>query len=165
MAKRYFTSRGPATLQDFVWWSGLSVADAKTGLEASKTSLLQETFHEQTYYLSGENHTIPENRPSAFLLPGFDEYLLGYKNRLHTIDPKHNSVWCPGNNGMFMPYLVIDSKMSGTWKRTIKKNIVSIETKPFEPLNKTYQKLIAVASKRYSDYIGITPEYDALVEL
>ena len=154
LAKRYFTSRGPATLQDFVWWSGLSVSDAKTGLEACKSFLIQETIHDQTCYLAVNNHLLSENNTSVHLLPGFDEYLLGYKNRIASLDPIHQLIWCPGNNGMFMPYIVVDGKMAGTWKRTIKKNTVEMEITPFAPLDKNQKRTITLVSERYTKYIG-----------
>jgi hypothetical protein len=157
LAKRYFTSRGPATLQDFVWWSGLSVADAKTGLEASLNQLVPATIHEQTYYLSQNDRLTSQEDTLIHLLPGFDEYLLGYKNRFASLDPEHNLIWCPGNNGMFMPYLVIDGKMAGTWKRTVKKNAVGIEINPFKPLDNNQQKLIEFALGRYRNYLEVHP--------
>ncbi len=154
LAKRYFTSRGPATLQDFVWWSGLLVSDAKIGLEACKSFLIQETILNQTFYLTGDIHLVPENEASIYLLPGFDEYLLGYKNRIASLDQEHQMIWCPGNNGMFMSYIVVEGKMAGTWKRNIKKNAIEIETSPFESLNKNQNKLITIALKRYKEYTG-----------
>jgi hypothetical protein len=157
LAKRYFTSRGPATLQDFVWWSGLSVADAKTGLEASLNHLVPVTIHEQTYYLSQNVRSNSQEDTLIHLLPGFDEYLLGYKNRFASLAQEHNLIWCPGNNGMFMPYLVIDGKMAGTWKRTVKKNAVDIEINPFKSPDKKQQKLIEFASGRYRNYLDVPP--------
>ena len=51
LAWRYFNSHGPATLKDFVWWSGLLVKDARTGLNAIKSQLKKEIVNGQTYLL------------------------------------------------------------------------------------------------------------------
>src|SRR3712207_6350881 len=48
LARRYFTSRGPATLQDFVWWSGLTTADARAGLKAITADLVRKTIDGRT---------------------------------------------------------------------------------------------------------------------
>jgi len=58
---------------------------------------------------------------SAHLLPGFDEYLLGYSDRSAVLDPADAQRICPGGNGMFSPTMVIDGHVTGTWKRTFKK--------------------------------------------
>jgi hypothetical protein len=86
LANRYFASRGPATLQDYIWWSGLTVADSKAGLEAIESQLIRETISGQTYWRS---HSLPagqEISPTVYLLPGFDEYLLSYRDRSASLD-------------------------------------------------------------------------------
>ena len=93
---RYFTSHGPATLQDLMWWSGLTATDAKAGLEAVKSFLISEKIEEKEYWFA-PNDT-PENH-SLYLLPGFDEYLLGYKDRSAALDIHHAPKVVPGNNG------------------------------------------------------------------
>src|SRR6266705_1771215 len=85
-ARRYFTSHGPATMQDFVWWSGLTVADARTGLEMVTSQLLYEVIDGQTYWFTSS--TLPANDLSRtiYLLPNFDEYTVGYTDRSAVFD-------------------------------------------------------------------------------
>jgi hypothetical protein len=79
LVTRYFTSRGPATVQDFVHWTGMRVGDAKAGFEAVKAQLVCETIDGQDYWLSPTAAPEPTPAPAGtvHLLPGFDEYLLG----------------------------------------------------------------------------------------
>ena len=82
LARRYFTSHGPATLRDFVWWTGLAAADAKAGLEMVKADLMQEVVDGKNYWFS--TSSVPaggDGPPTACLLPNFDEYMIGYKDR------------------------------------------------------------------------------------
>ncbi|MVM38290.1 winged helix DNA-binding domain-containing protein [Spirosoma sp. HMF3257] len=80
LTSRYFTSHGPATLHDFVWWSGLTVTEAKEGLDLAKSTLFSELMNGQTYWMgsSALTYTVPA---MVHLLPSFDEYLVAYKDR------------------------------------------------------------------------------------
>src|SRR6266566_3167547 len=88
LTRRYFTSHGPATLEDFVWWSGLTVSDATNGLAMVKTHFIQETIDGKTYWfaeMKQKNHS----QQNVFLLPSYDEFTVGYKDRSAVLDRKH----------------------------------------------------------------------------
>ena len=148
LANRYFTSRGPATLQDFTWWSGLTVADAKKGIELAGPRLQKEA----TYWV-GKN--VPAATPApAYLLPPYDEYTIAYKDRSAVLDPAHGGV--VSGNGIFYPTIVLDGQVAGTWKRELKKDSVVITLSPFKPLKKKEREAIASAAERYGDFLGRT---------
>lgn len=154
LTHRYFKSRGPATIADFGWWSGLTITEIKKGLEANKDKLISETIGEQTYWFQ-DNPNPSAPKPHILLLPGFDEFLLGYKDRTASLKTQFNTLWCPGNNGMFMPFVVKDGIAVGIWKRTMKKNSTDIEYSYFNantklPVNAhdaASQKLLAFYQK------------------
>jgi hypothetical protein len=154
LARRYFTSRGPATLQDFVWWSGLSTADARAGLDAVQEQLLQEVVEGQTYYCSPATPAVQDTSPAAYLLPGFDEYLLAYKDRRAVLDDPLYQRKTP-TNGMLPATIVIDGKVTGTWRRAFKKETVSLQANPFRELNKEEQAALVAAGKRYAVFLGM----------
>jgi hypothetical protein len=124
LAHRYFTGHGPATLQDFRWWSGLAAADARAAVEMVDAQLAQEELDDQTYWFSTSSSGAKTGSPTAYLLPAFDEYLLGYRDRSAVLDPIHAGKVVPGGNGMFKPLIVIDGRVVGTWKRTLRKTKV-----------------------------------------
>jgi hypothetical protein len=100
LAKRYFFSHGPATLPDFVCWSGLPVAEARRGLEINKSTLISETIGTETYWFAN-SITIPPTLPdSVYLLPAFDEYLISYKNRSAAISTEDHKK-AISSNGIF----------------------------------------------------------------
>lgn len=154
LASRYFTSHGPATLQDFSWWSGLSAAEARLGLDAIKSRLTQETVGKFTYWMPTDI-SISKETPGAFALPGFDEYLLGYKDRSAVLDAAHAEKVCPGGNGMFFSTIVIDGRVVGTWKRVIKKVEIEITATAFTSLSQADKKRFAVAAKRYGEFLAM----------
>ncbi len=116
---RYFTSHGPATLQDFTWWSGLPAADARTALEMIKSSLIHEKTGDHVFWfadLPGAAETIQP----IYILPAYDEFMISYKDRSASLDPKFFSSAITAN-GIFKPIIVVKGNVIGTWSREIKK--------------------------------------------
>ena len=155
LARRYFTGHGPATMQDLMQWAGLTAADAKLGLAAAGQALIRETVADRVYWLPRDVPEIHHSTPSVHLLPGFDEYLLGYSDRSAVLDPAHAQRICPGGNGMFSPTLVIDGRVTGTWRRTFRKAAAVIEATPFRPLTSAETAALSAAAGRYGEFLGL----------
>ena len=153
LARRYFTSHGPATLQDFTWWSGLTTADATAGLEMAKRSLAQETINGRTYWLASSTPATKDPSPTAHLLPAYDEYTVAYKDRSASLNPKYSKLPNYGH-GIFNPTIVVDGQVIGTWKRTLKKDSLAISTSPFTELKRAETRAIAEAANRYGKFLG-----------
>ena len=157
LAKKYFTSHGPATLPDFVWWSGLPVTNARKALEMIKSEFVSVTVDNETYWFSEVVSPTVSLPDSVYLLPAFDEYLISYKNRSAAITIDHHKK-AVSNNGIFRPVIVVNGQISGLWKRTIKKDTVLIELDHFRPHNKTERSLIAKAGELYGHFLGMHTE-------
>jgi hypothetical protein len=153
LARQYFRGRGPATLQDFIWWSGLLTSEARNGFESIKRELQHETIDGKEYWLL-LNDSVPEPyQHSVYLLPGFDEYILGYKDRSAVLEPQYNQRICPGGNGMFISTVVIDGQVLGMWKRTVRKSVVEIATTPFNESNGISDADIEMAARKYQAFL------------
>jgi hypothetical protein len=153
LAKRYFTSHGPATLQDFTWWSGLTTVEATAGLEMAKRSLAQETINGQTYWLASSTPATKDPSPTAYLLPAYDEYTVAYKDRSAALNPKYAKLPNYGH-GIFNSTVIVDGQVVGTWKRTLKKDTLVIAPSPFTKLNRAETRAIAEAANRYGKFLG-----------
>ncbi|MES2074339.1 MAG: winged helix DNA-binding domain-containing protein [Pseudomonadota bacterium] len=152
LAKRYFQSRGPATLKDFQWWSGMTASDAERGLDVIKAELEMHTYDgHELWAMPGEP---PAFQYHGAALPAFDEYLLGYKERGMVLDPLYNNRVCPPANGLFQPLMLIQGKVVGTWKRDSGKDIITIKTEPFVALNPKETRLFALALEEFSKFHG-----------
>jgi hypothetical protein len=162
LARRYFSGHGPATLRDFTWWSGLAAADARAALELAKPELQQEVVNGQTYWLARAEPPQPRRAPEVFLLPGFDEYLLGYADRSAALDPAYAARVVPGTNGVFFPTLVIDGRVAGTWKRTHTRTHVAIQLSPFTPIAGAAMPAITAAAERYGRFLGLAAAVEAM---
>jgi len=153
LAKTYFQSHAPATLADFAWWSGLSMVDAKQGLESIRSEFVEEKIRSQLYLMNNNSVSISANTKSTYLLPAFDEFLISYKDRTAAI-PLDKQSQAFTNNDIFKPVIVENGRTSGTWKRTVKKETVIIDTEHFKPPNEVSKKRLTKAAKLYGDFLG-----------
>ncbi|CAN5588395.1 hypothetical protein BH24ACT21_BH24ACT21_04730 [soil metagenome] len=155
LTRRYFASHGPATVHDFARWTGLTVTDTRSGLEAARPGLTSEKINGKEYWKTAvaPGH-LAHDESNVHLLPGFDEYLLGYKDRSAVLAEEHASKIVPGKNGVFLPTIVVDGQVVGTWKRKLKKNSIDMTLSPFTRLGDSEERVIA-AAKSYSEFIGL----------
>jgi hypothetical protein len=119
LALRFFRSHGPATVKDLARWGYLRVTEARAGLATVRGDLA-------TLDVDGVEHVLAPETPDllaasraeasgTFLLPGFDEFVLGYGDRSAVLDPAHADRIVPGGNGMFRPTVVHAGRIVGTW--------------------------------------------------
>ena len=155
LAERYFQSRGPATIHDFSWWSGLTVAEARAGVEAITSNLTADQYRETTHWRS--SRPVPRSTSgAAHLLPAFDEYLVGYRDRDAVLDPKHASRHNAGG-GMLNPAVVVGGAVIGTWRRVMSRAVVTVEVDLFERAAPETKAAIEAAAERYGSYLGRDP--------
>ena len=155
LARRYFTSHGPATVRDFVWWSGLTTADARAGLALVGAALAQEVIDGRTYWFAPSPPPAADPAPTAYLLPAFDEYTVGYKDRSAVLQVVRAANLDLPYGGDLNYVIVIDGQLRGTWKRTQKKDMITLETSPFTPLTDAEARAFAAAVEHYSRFLGV----------
>ncbi len=158
LTRRYFTSHGPAMLSDFAGWSGLKITDARAGLEAASSHLHKEKVGDADFWMSAETVMPADEAKATYLLPGFDEYLLGYKDRRAVLETQHAEKIVPGGNGMFLSTIVMNGRVVGTWKRVLKKKSVAITATGFKPFNNAEKQSIIEAAERYGQFLGLPVE-------
>jgi hypothetical protein len=161
LALRYFRSHGPASQQDFMGWTGLTSGDAKGGMAALGPQIAKADFDGKALWMTASLLDealagLKGSQPSpALALPGFDEYMLGFKDRAVAVAAEHQGKIIPGGNGMFMPTMVCDGVVVGTWKRAFKKTAVLVEALPFQDLRPDVRKELDAAFARYASYVGL----------
>lgn len=160
LTRRYFRSRGPATLQDFVWWSGLTMADAKNGIEMVKSQFVNEVLEGQTYWFANSGSRAPfrEKSPKAYLLPNYDEYFIGFKDRSAIGEVARRSNLPENSPSLLAHIIILDSQVVGGWKRTLKKNVVIIELNLITDLTKAEKRAVAEAANWYGKFLDLRVE-------
>jgi hypothetical protein len=154
IARKYFTGHGPATLKDFVWWSGLRMSDALAGIKMAAPHLTQEKVDGVCYWMSENILEFHDPSPTAHLLPAFDEYLIGYKDRSAVLSTQHSNKVVPGGNGMFLPVVLVDGQVVGTWKSASNASTIKVVLKLFNKLSSASLESIAIAAEHYGEFLG-----------
>ncbi len=120
-ALRYFRSHGPATVKDFTWWTQLKAADVKIAVAIAAPQLERIAVDDVTYYVDPQTlaslTALRRKARDVFLLPAFDEFLLGYQTRSAVLPAEFAERIVPGGNGVFLPTVISDGEVVGTWKR------------------------------------------------
>ena len=155
LTRRYFTSHGPATARDFAWWSGLTVADARAGLDMLASTMVHEVIDGQSYYFPASMPPAAELSDSALLLPTFDEILVGYTS----FDKTRSGGQDLSQKVAFNPRIVIGGRIVGSWRRTFEKGAVNVEIVPFTPLTAAQEAAITAAAQRYGDFVEMPVLY------
>ncbi len=157
LALRYFRSRGPATLEDLVWWSGLTTTELRGGLLSVASSLYREVLDGKEYWRSDEP-VAPRGARGAYLLPAFDEYLVAYKDRAAVLDPQHGKRHNAGG-GMLNPCVIVDGRVIGTWRRTLSRRSVRVDIDYFSTTPKgTMARDVKTAVARYGEFLELDVE-------
>jgi hypothetical protein len=152
LAFRYFTGHGPATLQDLMWWSGLPAGLLKPAI-ASIARDLDETVVEGVRYWSGPGRE--PALPGVHLLPSFDEYLVGYRDRSAATTKESMGLVNPGANGIFHAVVVVDGLVRGTWRRAFDKGHVVVTVTAIDAFTERRRRDIAAAAARYGAFHGM----------
>ncbi len=147
-AWRYFVSHGPATVRDLAWWTKLGLREIRPAVDAVRPQLETVTVDATEYLMDpatpGRLAEARRDAEGVFLLPGFDEFILGYGDRAAALPAVHADKVVPGNNGMFRRTVVARGQVVGTWKRAGSAARPRIEAQPFE----TFTKTVAAAVPR-----------------
>ena len=155
LVKRYFVTRGPATLQDFTWWSGLTMADAKNGLELVKSQFVREAINGQTYWFADFKPPPRAKSPKAYLLPNYDEYFIGFKDRSAIGEVIKRSKLDANDPAFIAHVIVVNGQIVGGWKRTLNRDSVLVKLNLLANLTEAETRAVAEAAERYGKFLGL----------
>jgi hypothetical protein len=155
LVRRYFATRGPATLQDFTWWSGLTMADAKSGLEMVKSQFVNETINGQTYWFADFTPPPKAKSPKAHLLPNYDEYFIGFKDRSAIGEVIKLSKIDANDPAFIANVIIVDGQLVGGWKRTLNRDSVHVKLNLIAKLTEAEGRAVTEAVDRYGKFLGL----------
>jgi hypothetical protein len=155
LTRRYFTSHGPATAKDFKWWSSLTAADVKRGLELAASQLQREVIDGVPYWFAASAPTQEAASPTVHLLQGYDEYLVGYSESKYVLDVSGAARSLPQDKAIPNGVAILDSPVTGHWKRTVRKDAVVVEVALYEPFDDTKARALQAAADRHGQFLGL----------
>ena len=154
LAACYFASRGPATAYDFAWWSGLTMGDARIGIESLPANFLRETLDGQTYVFPTPISASPGFGQATFLLPEYDEYGISYKDRSALRSPTFDPVGTPTPGAPRKYLVIVDGLIAGTWQRREKERTAIIEPAFLKSLGQRQRRAVIDAVKKYDAFVA-----------
>ena len=160
LAWRYFRSHGPATERDFAGWTGLTLSDTRSAIADNAGRLVSADVAGRSVVLSRELEQLISDggiggAMGAAVPPGFDEFMLGYKDRSVQVEDGRMDDIVPGRNGVFRATVVLDGRVVGSWTRTVRARRVDVRLALFRPLPRRSRTQLDAAFGRYGDYLGI----------
>jgi len=157
LASRYFTSHGPALLQDFVWWSGLTAADAKHGIRLA-SNLVEEVIGGKTYW-DGSSPVRPTARvPTGHLLPNYDEFLIAYRDHSPNFRGPLPVDAAALNQMLARHIVVVDGQVVGGWRSAAEHKALRIDATLLVELNRAERACLQTAGERYGRFLGTAVE-------
>ena len=154
LARRYIISRGPASAQDFSRWSGLTLTQARAGLEAVKDGLEERVIDGQVYWFRDPGEQAGFESPRAWLLSVYDEYLASYRNFGGVVTAEHGARMVAMGNDL-TSVIVVDGQILGTWKRAVRAREVAVTVSPFDGLSAAQAAAVEAAARRYAAYLEL----------
>lgn len=156
LAHRYFRSHGPATVKDFAGWTGLGLGTSRAAIADNDGRLTPVHVDGVECWISTDDADDLPVKPerTAAVLPGFDEFLLGYKDRALVIPPGRFDDIVPGGNGVFRSTVVVDGVVRGTWTRSLTPAAAKVTVHEFEPLPLTRRKAVERSFDSYAHFLG-----------
>lgn len=164
LTRRYFATRGPASLQDFAWWSGLTISDVKRGVQIAGRELERIEIEEKAYWLSADASPLPRAKSSTHLLPNYDEYFIGFKDR-SAIGQRLRSVKAvTGGNALMQHVVAIDGQLVGGWRRKLDKTSVVVQLDLLTQITEAERRNVAAAARRFAEFVGLPLSEEARSE-
>lgn len=161
LAFRYFRSHGPTTVRDFAGWSGLTLTDARMAVADNDGRLAPLAVDGQELWCTTDLVDLIRDGDldagDVVALPGFDEYMLGFKDRALHGDPGLLERVVPGGNGIFRPTIVVGGRVAATWTRTVRGARVDIAVEPFVDLDGAQRAAAERSLGSYAHFVGRQP--------
>jgi hypothetical protein len=155
LSLQYFRGHGPATLHDFSWWSGLGMSEARRGLGMVHPKLHSEQIGDQIYWSGGGSRPDCGRGTGLWLLPNFDEYTVGYKDRSAVFDERYESKALSARGHIPLEnVIVLNGEIVGVWKRRVEKETVRITAQAFKELDPEKQKQLKMAIEEQRSFFS-----------
>lgn len=152
LALAYVRGHGPVTERDLAWWAGLTLTDARAALASVREQVDALEVDDVTYFVAPGLQPAPAG---VWLLPAFDEYLLGYADRSPQLGGEPLERVVPGLNGMFLPTVVLDGVVVATWSRQVRTGVVEVAVRPFGDLPGRRLPELEQAVQRWAEVAGV----------
>ena len=155
LTQRYFRTRGPATVRDFSWWSGLTMSDGKRGIDIAGRQLERITLNDQACWFVPRERPAPQASRTVFLLPNYDEYFIGYKDRSSIAGRIGDTRLVTGGDALIAHIVFVDGHIVGGWRRALHKETAIVRLNLVTRLTKAEQQRVSAAARKFGAFLGM----------
>lgn len=150
LARRYFRSHGPATLEDFAWWAGITLKEARSAIGGAGETLAKHDIGGVDFWSGDGSLAAKVRKPLVRLLPAYDEYTVAYHDRALLVDGR-----APASKmSLLSPAVLIDGRVTGTWKRVLGGGNAEVDVTLTRRLSAAETAALREAVRSYGDYLG-----------
>jgi hypothetical protein len=157
LTRLYFSTRGPATASDFGWWSGLLASEITHGIEIVSKELETAQIGTRMYWMRAGARDA-KRRASVHLLPNYDEYFIGHRDRSAIAERSGSAKLVTGGSALIGNVVVVDGQLVGAWKRSVKRTRVQIDIVTLTRLNTSDKRRITAAAAAFGKFVGLPAE-------
>ena len=161
LARRYFPTRGPASAHDFAWWSGLTVADSRRAVEIAGKALARVDLGGVPHWMGADAKALPR-KARAHLLPNYDEFFIGLRDRAVIGRRLGNVELVTGGNAMINHIATVNGQLVGGWKRRVHGNAVVAAFALLTTVTKAERRLLAREVERFRAFVATPVEVTGL---
>lgn len=155
LTRRYFTSRGPATVRDFLRWSSLTAADARNGIAMVKPKLEHQVVDGWTYWFAPSSSGASPATPVIDLVQVYDEYVMSYSESRDVLSAQSAAP----EVRTYADAILLDGQLIGNWKHVFQKNAATVETGLYRRLNGLEKRALESALERYVRFLGMAATF------
>jgi hypothetical protein len=155
LTRRYFSTRGPATVKDYVTWCSMTMTEGRRGLELLGTELRSRVVDGRTYWFTEPPMLASPRSPTVDLVQGYDEYVMSYSESRDVLLPPGRATFWPANRPSFYHAILLDGRLIGHWRHAVGKDLVTVEAKLDRPLRGDERESLHQAVERYGRFLGL----------
>jgi len=155
LSRRFFTSHGPAEIPDFAWWSGLTLTEARKGVESVKAQLIRSDVGGREYWSGAIEKVAPPRKPVVHLLPNYDEFVGSFRDNTVSIAPDVRKKLRTHSEALMVNIVTSNGRVVGGWRRTASKREIVIATQLLVPLSTQERTALAEAAKAYGRFMQL----------
>jgi hypothetical protein len=157
LARSYFETRGPATTNDFAWWSSLTTIDIRRGIEVAGKHVERLESGDRTYWRGRERRALPK-KATAHLLPNYDEFFIAFKDRSAFGQRIGSARLVNGGDALIAYVVAVDGQLVGGWRRTASKGAVMVSLSLLSRLSAGEERLVAAEARKFGDFLALPVE-------
>lgn len=155
VARRFLAAYGPAQVEEFARWWGVTPKTVRGVLRAEHGFSEVEVDGKKAWSVWADEDEPVADGPVVRLLPLFDPYTVAVRHNgdRPLAGPEKDLVYRQA--GWISPVLVVGGELVGVWEHTETKTGLVVDIRPFRPLDPAVAELAAHEAGRLGRHLGI----------